>query len=110
MIFVHAQQVIIQLKLWGDVVSPVVKLGKIGTRQITVPDAFFKALLVYIDESYHGIAFVMLNNPTTQRLPDSYMSINDLEKISGLDFFPSLDDSIEEIVEDNVDLKFWNIR
>ena len=84
--------------------------GKIGTHQITVPDAFFKAPLVCIDESSHGIACVMLNNPTTQRLPDSYMSINDLEKISGLDFFPSLDDSIEEIVEDNVDLKFWNIR
>ena len=84
--------------------------GKIGSHQITVPDAFFKALLVYKDESYHGIAFVMFNNPTTQRLPESYMSINELEKISGLDFFPSLDDTIEEKVEDETDLKFWDIR
>ena len=52
----------------------------------------------------------MFNNPTTQRLPESYLSINELETISGLDFFPSLDDSIEEIVENEVDLKFWNIR
>ena len=52
----------------------------------------------------------MFNNSDTQRLQDSYMSVNELEKISGFDFFPSLDDSIEEIVEDEVDLKFWNIR
>lgn len=84
--------------------------GKIGPHKITVPDAFFKALLVYKDESYHGIAFVMFNNPTKQGLSDSYLSINELEKLSSLDFFPSLDDSIEETIEDEVDLKFWNIR
>lgn len=84
--------------------------GKIGPHKITVPDAFFKALLVYKDESYHGIAFVMFNNPTKQGLSDSYLSINELEKLSGFDFFPSLDDSIEETIEDEVDLKFWNIR
>lgn len=52
----------------------------------------------------------MFNNPTTQRLSESCLSINELETISGLDFFPSLDDSVEEEVEDDVDLKFWNIR
>ena len=70
--------------------------GKIGSHQVTVPDAFFKALLVCKDESYHCIAFMMLNNSTTQRLPESYLSINELEKISGLDFFPRLVVSIEE--------------
>ena len=84
--------------------------GKIGTHQVAVPDAFFKALLVYKDDSFHGIAFEMLNNPAKQRLLESYLSVNELEKITGLDFFPSLDDSIEEIVEDDVDLKFWNIQ
>lgn len=93
----------------GPIVSQT-QNGKIGTHQITVPDAFFKALLVYKDEAYNGIAFVMFNSPTTQKLPESYLSINELEKLSGLDFFPSLDDSIEENVEDKVDLKFWNIR
>lgn len=84
--------------------------GKIGSHQITVPDAFFKAILVYKDDTYHGIAFVMSNDPTTQRLPEHSLSINELEVLSGLDFFPSLDDSIEENVEDEVDLTFWNLR
>lgn len=84
--------------------------GRIGAHQIIVPDAFFKAILVCKDEAYHGISFVMFNTPAKQMLLDSYLSINDLEKISSLDFFPLLDDSIEEDVEDEVDLKFWNIR
>lgn len=84
--------------------------GKIGSHQVVVPDAFFKAVLTYSNEKYHGIAFVMFNNSTTQRLPDSYLSINDLEMILGLDLFPALDDSIEETVEGDVDLLFWKIR
>lgn len=95
------------------VTGPIVgqnQAGKIGVHSIVVPDAFFKAVLVYSDEAYHGIAFVMFNNSTTQRLPESYMSINDLEKISGIDFFPSLEDSIEETTEEEVDLNLWRIR
>ena len=55
--------------------------GKIGIHQVAVPDAFFKALLVYKDDSFHGIAFEMLNNPAKQRLLESYLSVNELEKI-----------------------------
>lgn len=84
--------------------------GRIGAHGIIVPDAFFKAVLTYSDEAYHGIAFVMFNNSTTQRLLDSYLSINDLEGITGIDFFPALDDSIEESIENEVDLSFWRIR
>ncbi len=84
--------------------------GKIGSHDVAVPDAFYKAVLVYTNNSYYGTAFVMLNNPTKQQLSDSYLSINDLEKLTGIDFFPSLDDSIEETVEDTVDLRLWKIR
>ena len=95
------------------VTGPVIgqnKDGKIGAHGIVVPDAFFKAILVYSDEAYHGIAFVMFNNSNTQRLLDSYLSVNDLEKLTGIDFFPALDDSVEETVEDSVDLNLWKIR
>lgn len=84
--------------------------GRIGVHGVVVPDAFFKAVLVYSDEAFHGIAFVMFNNSTPQRILDSYLSINDLEKLSSLDFFPDLDDSVEETIEDDVDLDYWNIR
>lgn len=84
--------------------------GKIGAHGVVVPDAFFKVVLAFHDESYHGIAFVMLNNSMPQRLSESYMNINDLEIITGLDFFPALDDSVEENVEDNVDYNIWRLQ
>ena len=95
------------------VTGPIVgenKCGKIGPHQVAVPDAFFKALLVLSsDDKYHGIAFLMHNNSARQCLSDSCLSINDLEELVGLDFFPLLDDSIEEQVEDEVDLPFWRV-
>ena len=84
--------------------------GRIGDHGIVVPDAFFKTILAYANEEYHGIAFVMFNDSSTQRLPDSYMSINDLEKLTGMDFYPQLEDSAEEAMEANVDLNLWKIR
>lgn len=84
--------------------------GRIGAHGVVVPDAFFKAVLVSSGGAYHGIAFVMYNEPTPQRLSESCLSINDLESLSGLDFFPLLDDAVEESVEEKVDLAFWKIR
>jgi len=84
--------------------------GIIGAHGVVVPDAFFKGALVYSGDTYHGIAFIMYNNSTPQRILESYLSINDLESIARLDLFPSLDDSIEETVESTVDPVFWMIR
>jgi endonuclease G len=38
------------------------------------------------------------------------MSINELETLTGFDFFPSLDDKIEDKVESSVRLSDWGIR
>ena len=95
------------------VTGPIVghnQYGSIGANEVLVPDAFFKAVLTYYNDTYQGIAFVMFNNSIPQRLSECYLSINDLENMVGLDLFPALDDSIEEIIEDKVDLVFWRIR
>lgn len=38
------------------------------------------------------------------------MSINDLEAITGIDFFPALPDDIEDLVESDYDLSVWSIK
>lgn len=84
--------------------------GRIGSHGVVVPDAFFKALLTSASGGFQGIAFVMQNESQSQSLSESYMSINDLERITGFDFFSSLPDTVEEEVESKVDLAFWRIR
>ena len=95
------------------VTGPIVgdnQYGTIGDRDVVVPDAFYKALLIRKKNgSYSAIAFVMDNDDDRYYLKDCYLNINDLESLTGLDFFPSLDDKIEEKVESTVRLSDWGI-
>ena len=96
------------------VTGPIVgenRYGTIGERDVVVPDAFYKALLIRKKNgSYSAIAFVMDNDDERYYLKDCLMSVNDLESLTGLDFFPGLDDTVEEKVEGTVRLSDWGIR
>lgn len=95
------------------VTGPIVgnnQYGTIGDREVVVPDAFYKALLIRKKNgSYSAVAFVMDNDDGRYYLKDCYLNINDLEALTGLDFFPGLDDKIEEKVESNVRLSDWGL-
>lgn len=55
-----------------------------------------------------GIAFIYPNMPAPGNMQDYAMSIDELEKITGFDFFPSLPDDIEEKLESSYSFKEWN--
>ena len=87
------------------------RYGTIGERGVVVPDAFFKALLVRKKNgSYSAIAFIMDNDGERYYLKKSYLSVNELEELTGLDLYPGLDDAIEDKVEGTVRLSDWGIR
>lgn len=82
----------------------------IGANRVAVPDAFFKVLLVKTaDGAYQSIGFVFKNNSDKQPLADCSMSVDDVERITGLDFYPSLPNRIERKVESTFNLKCWNL-
>ena len=96
------------------VTGPIVgdnRYGTIGDRDVVVPDAFFKALLIRKKNgSYSAIAFVMDNDDDRYYLKDCMMTVNELEALTGEDFFPVLDDTIEEKVEGTLRKSDWGIR
>ena len=99
-------------KVWV-VTGPIIgtnKYGTIGDRDVVVPDSFFKAVLAYKNGKYHSIAFTMDNDDKRYWLDDCAMTVNDLEAVTGLDFFPLLPDDVENTVESQLRLSFWNIR
>lgn len=99
-------------KVWV-VTGPIVgtgKYGAIGERNVVVPDAFFKAVMVQQGGKYRSIAFTMTNDASRQYLRDCALTVNELEKITGIDFFPLLDDAVEDSVEGQLDLKGWGIK
>lgn len=79
--------------------------GTIGANKVVVPDAFFKALMT----GTQAIAFVMYNTSTNENMQKCAMSVDRLETITGLDFFPEIADSIENDLEAEYTLKYWGL-
>lgn len=83
--------------------------GTLGENKVWIPDGFFKALLVRSNGRYESIGFFMSNKSQKNDIKYYIKSVNDLEKMVHMDFFPSLSDSIEEIVEETVNRKVWGL-
>lgn len=81
-------------------------------RKIVVPQSFFKVVLRQKDDSWAGIAFMMANRPRDGKwtLGHYAMSIEDMEIITGINFFPLLPDNVEEHVESAYALSEWGIQ
>jgi endonuclease G len=79
--------------------------GSIGDNKVVVPDAFFKAVLAG-DQS---IAFVMYNRENNENMRKCAMSVDELEKLSGIDFFSELEDDKENQIEATYTLKYWGL-
>lgn len=84
--------------------------GRIGERGVVVPDAFFKAVLGRRNGQWRAIAFVMGNDTQRYWLRDCAMSVDCLEKTTGLDFFPTLEDAAEQTAEASFKLSDWGIK
>ena len=81
--------------------------GTIGENRVVVPDAFFKAWLVPVNGTYSAIGFVLYNSPEDQDISASACTIDELELLTGFDFYHNLDDKTEKHVEASIDWKYW---
>lgn len=99
-------------KKYGDlyiVCGPILYKGKhktIGNNKVVVPEAFFKVVLRTGDNP-QAIGFIY-KNTSGNRPKDSYVNtVDEVERITGIDFFPSLPDDVEKKVEAECDLGLW---
>ncbi|MDR1380085.1 MAG: DNA/RNA non-specific endonuclease [Tannerella sp.] len=81
----------------------------IGANRVAVPDAFFKALLQNDGGVWHAIAFVFENRSGRNPLATYAKSVEELQALTGIDFFPALPDRIEAETESRVDFTKWNV-
>ena len=75
--------------------------------KITVPEAFFKVILCADSHPPRAIGFIYKNTSGNHPLDNYVNSVDQVERITGIDFFPALPDDIEQKVEANYDLKRW---
>lgn len=77
----------------------------IGLHKVVVPDAFYKVVLSLTPPK--AIGFVYRNTSGNKPL-DSYVnSVDQVERLAGIDFFPELPDSVESKVEAECDISDW---
>jgi endonuclease G, mitochondrial len=81
--------------------------GHIGSNRVTVPGYYYKAILDVTGEK-KMIALVLPNAKSTAPLESFVISVDSLEKLTGIDFFPGLPDSIENVLEKESDIRKWN--
>lgn len=76
---------------------------------VTVPEMFYKVLLIESGNNYYSIGYLMPNSEDCGRNYKEYaVTVDSIEKVTNLDFFYSLDDEIENKVESYIDQKFWD--
>lgn len=78
----------------------------IGMNKVVIPEAFFKVILRLSPEPA-AIGFIVRNNEGKKKKDQFINTVDDVERITGMDFFPALPDSIENIVEAYANLNDW---
>ncbi|OFY67260.1 MAG: hypothetical protein A3H98_02050 [Bacteroidetes bacterium RIFCSPLOWO2_02_FULL_36_8] len=82
-------------------------LQTIGSNRVTVPHYFYKVIVDLKEPDIKGIGFILPNEPATQHIENFAVTIDLVEKFTGLDFFPALPDSVEEWLEGGVEAGDW---
>ena len=85
-------------------------LKTIGTEKVAVPKYFYKIILDYQEPEIKAIAFLMPHKKSEKGLYKFVVSIDEIEQKTGIDFFPELEDSLENKLESSTSYTKWNFR
>jgi len=79
------------------------RIGK--DHEIIVPEKFFKCILITSTKPVRAIGYIFENNSSDR--PYKTYTIDEIEKMTGMDFFPHLPDNIEDLIESRYDAGDW---
>lgn len=80
----------------------------IGDTRVAVPSRFFKVILAPYLPNPEGIGFIMPNDRVEGGMQAAAVTIDEVERVTGHDFFAALPDSIELQVEQQCDFHRWS--
>lgn len=105
-----------QLRTWAIdnkaiyvVTGPVLTEGlpAIGPNKVSVPKYYYKVVLDYSWPEIKGIGFILPNEKSEDRLQNYAVSIDSVEKVTGINFFYKLPDDQEKYIESIFDVGAW---
>ena len=82
----------------------------IGENKVAVPKYFYKVILDYTAPTIKAIGFIMPHENSKEPLSYFAVTVDEVEDITGLDFFPLLPDDEEEKLESSLDTTLWALK
>lgn len=95
------------------VTGPVIdsSLKRLGKNRVAIPDTFYKVIVSPYGKKPKGIAFLFANKGYKDTLLESQaVSIDQVEKLTGIDFFSTLPDALQQEIEKNVNKGDWKFN
>ena len=89
--------------------GPVVSEGDttLASGRVTVPNAYYKVIMAPCVRPRRAIAFIYPNGHSGRRLQQYAVSVDEVERRTGLDFFPTLPDEEQQRLESVLNLDAW---
>ena len=81
-------------------------LKTIGREKVSVPAYFYKILMT--KDKSKMIGFLVPHKPSNEPLYSFVVSVDEIEKLTGIDFFPVLEDALESNLEKETSYKKWS--
>lgn len=82
----------------------------IGENNVAVPKYYYKVILDYTEPVIKAIGFILPAEKSSEPLSYFAVTVDRVEEITGIDFFPALPDDIEDVVEAECDPSLWALR
>ena len=83
------------------------RLAAIGPKKVSVPEYFFKIILDYCEPDHKAIGFVLPNRASKVPLRQYGMAVDEVEALTGYDFYPDLEDNLESRLAATADFGVW---
>ena len=105
-----------QVRTWVDkekvlivVAGPVLEDGlpTIGENEVAIPNHFYKIIFDHREPEVKVLAFLMPNEKCDGELVSYAVSVDSIETLTGIDFFPQLENVLEESLESSIEVDEW---
>ena len=83
-------------------------LPSIGQEEVSIPKYFYKILIDYSSDRPKMIGFLMPHRNSNKPLYEFVVPVDSIETLTGIDFFPKLEDELENKLEASADYKDWS--
>jgi endonuclease G len=86
------------------------RLPTIGSEDVAIPQYFYKVLLDNSSGRTKMLAFLVPHKESNRPLYEFVVSVDEVEKLTGIDFFSQLEDNKEDNLEASANYKAWHFR